>query len=177
LVTEQRKKTARWEDLNSVIGSANGAKFRDFALGMTLRTVIAFANEHLLKLRPRRSLMAVPDQNLEMQVIDHDMGDEVRSVASLSGGKGFLVSLALALGLASSGGNVAEVETLFIDEGFGTLDEGAMDAAVSVLDALRSMGKTIGVISHVERLQDILGTHVRVVPGGGGFSSVATKAR
>ena len=171
-ITKQRDTTAKWSNLDMLIGSANGSKFRDFAQGMTLRIVIAYANEHLKELRPRYSLMAIPDQNLEIQIIDHDLGDELRTIASLSGGEAFLVSLALALGLAASGGNAAKVETLFIDEGFGTLDDGTMDAAIAVLDALRATGKSIGVISHVERLQDVLGTQVKVTPTGGGISKI-----
>jgi exonuclease SbcC len=171
-IERQRASKNRWANLAQLIGSATGAKFRDFAQGVTLRIVLEYANEHLRDLRPRYSLMAVPGQSLEIQVVDHDMGDEVRTVSSLSGGETFLVSLALALGLAASGGSVAEVETLFIDEGFGALDEEAMEAAIAVLDTLRATGKTIGVISHVERLPDILGAHVRVTPAGGGLSTV-----
>jgi exonuclease SbcC len=169
---QQRASKDRWANLAQLIGSATGAKFRDFAQGVTLRIVLAYANEHLQDLRPRYSLMAVPGQSLEIQVVDHDMGDEVRTISSLSGGETFLVSLALALGLAASGGSVAEVETLFIDEGFGALDEEAMEAAIAVLDTLRATGKTIGVISHVDRLPDILGAHVKVTPAGGGLSTV-----
>ncbi len=171
-IERQRASKDRWANLAQLIGSATGAKFRDFAQGVTLRIVLEYANEHLRNLRPRYSLMAVPGQSLEIQVVDHDMGEEVRTVSSLSGGETFLVSLALALGLAASGGSVAEVETLFIDEGFGALDEEAMEAAIAVLDTLRATGKTIGVISHVERLPDILGAHVRVTPAGGGLSTV-----
>ena len=171
-IERQRASKDRWANLAQLIGSATGAKFRDFAQGVTLRIVLEYANEHLRELRPRYSLMAVPGQSLEIQVVDHEMGDEVRTVSSLSGGETFLVSLALALGLAASGGSVAEVETLFIDEGFGALDEEAMEAAIAVLDTLRATGKTIGVISHVERLPDILGAHVRVTPAGGGLSTV-----
>jgi exonuclease SbcC len=171
-IEKQRATESRWADLAKLIGSATGAKFRDYAQGITLKIVLEYANDHLRDLRPRYSLMAVPNQDLEIQVVDHDMGDEVRTVSSLSGGETFLVSLALALGLSASGGSVAEVETLFIDEGFGALDEEAMEDAIAVLDTLRATGKTIGVISHVERLPDILGAHVRVTPAGGGLSTV-----
>ena len=171
-IEEQRARTERWSNLEQLIGSASGAKFRDFAQGLTLRMVLEYANQQLQELRPRYTLMAIPDQNLEMQIVDHDMGDEARPVSSLSGGETFLVSLALALGLAASGGGVAEVESLFIDEGFGALDEGTVGVAIATLDALQASGRTIGVVSHIDSLPDRLGVYVKVTPQGGGRSKV-----
>ena len=171
-IEQQRAQSERWGDLDQLIGSAKGTKFREFAQGLTLRIVIEYANQQLHELRPRYSLMAVPRQNLEMQIVDHDMGDEVRTVSSLSGGESFLVSLALALGLAASGGTVAEVETLFIDEGFGALDDDTVGGAIATLDALQATGRTIGVISHLDGLADRLGVNVKVSPVGGGLSKV-----
>ncbi|MBN4050425.1 chromosome segregation protein SMC, partial [Desulfobulbus sp. AH-315-M07] len=118
------------------------------------------------------SLEAVAHQDLEVQVVDHDMGDERRAISSLSGGETFLVSLALALGLAESSGGVTQVESLFIDEGFGTLDGDTLGVAINALEALQASGRTIGIISHVEGISDVLGGQVKVSPVGGGRSKV-----
>jgi|FLOH01.1.fsa_nt_gi DNA repair protein SbcC/Rad50 len=168
--------STRWNDLSSLIGQSSGSKFRDYAQGLTLRIVLAFANEQLRQLRPRYQLMAVPDSNLDMQIIDHDMGDEVRAVSSLSGGESFLVSLALALGLAESTGKSTAVESLFIDEGFGTLDSDTLEVAISTLDSLQASGRMVGVISHVESLSDRLGVQVLVTKIGGGRSTVQVRS-
>ena len=103
----------------------------------------------------------MPRSDLELQVVDGDMGDEVRSVYSLSGGESFLVSLALALGLASLSSHATQVESLFIDEGFGTLDQETLDVAIASLDTLQSLGRKVGVISHVPTLVERIGTQVR----------------
>jgi exonuclease SbcC len=100
------------------------------------------------------------------------MGDEVRSVHSLSGGESFLVSLALALGLASLASERVQVESLFIDEGFGALDAEALDMAIASLDTLYSLGRQVGVISHVPTLVERIGIQVRVEAQGGGRSRV-----
>ena len=161
-----------WNDLDGLIGQASGSKFRDYAQGLTLRIVLNFANEQLRQLRPRYELMAVPDCNLDMQIIDHDMADEVRAISSLSGGETFLVSLALALGLAESTGKAKAVGSLFIDEGFGTLDGETLEIAIATLDSLQATGRTIGVISHVDGLADRLGVRVNVSKVGAGRSVV-----
>lgn len=109
-----------------------------------------------------------------MQVIDREMGDEVRGVGSLSGGERFLVSLALALGLASMSGERALVESLFIDEGFGALDAESLDIAISALEALQATGRKVGVISHVQAMVDRIAVQVRVTKAGGGRSVVET---
>ena len=91
---------------------------------------------------------------------------------TLSGGESFLVSLALALGLSDMAGRYAEIHSLFIDEGFGALDENALDVALQALENLQSTGKTIGLISHVKELKDRIGVQVRVEKRGGGQSVV-----
>ncbi|MEZ4330034.1 MAG: SbcC/MukB-like Walker B domain-containing protein, partial [Polyangiales bacterium] len=171
----QRAQAERWERLNQLVGQADGARFRDFAQGLTLKIVLEHANQRLRELRPRYRLAVVPGSNLDIQVVDKDMGDEVRSIASLSGGETFLVSLALALGLSESTG-ASSVETLFIDEGFGTLDSEAFEVAMSTLDALQASGCIIGVISHVEGLADRVGVRAEVQPQGGGLSRVRVVA-
>ena len=158
--------------LGEVIGSHDGKLFRSFAQSLTLDGLLAVANAHLEELAPRYQLERVPRHDLELQVIDRDLGAEVRSVQSLSGGESFLVSLALALGLSSMSAHDVRVRTLLIDEGFGTLDPATLDSALSVLDALQSTGRQVGVISHVPALVERVGAHVRVVQRGGGRSEV-----
>jgi exonuclease SbcC len=158
--------------LGDVIGSHDGKLFRSFAQSLTLDGLLAVANEHLEELAPRYQLERVPRHDLELQVIDRDLGAEVRSIQSLSGGESFLVSLALALGLSSMSAHDVRVRTLLIDEGFGTLDPATLDSALSVLDALQATGRQVGVISHVPALVERVGAHVRVVQRGGGRSEV-----
>ncbi|HEY5927812.1 MAG TPA: SbcC/MukB-like Walker B domain-containing protein, partial [Kofleriaceae bacterium] len=158
--------------LGEVIGSHDGKLFRSFAQSLTLDGLLAVANSHLEELAPRYQLERVPKHDLELQVIDRDLGNEVRSVQSLSGGESFLVSLALALGLSSMSAHDVRVRTLLIDEGFGTLDPATLDSALAVLDALQATGRQVGVISHVPALVERVGAHVRVSPKGGGRSEV-----
>jgi len=158
--------------LGAVIGSHDGKLFRSYAQSLTLDGLLAVANAHLEELAPRYQLERVPRHDLELQVIDRDLGAEVRSVQSLSGGESFLVSLALALGLSSMSAHDVRVRTLLIDEGFGTLDPATLDSALSVLDALQATGRQVGVISHVPALVERVGAHVRVVQRGGGRSEV-----
>jgi exonuclease SbcC len=158
--------------LGQVIGSHDGKLFRSFAQSLTLDGLLAVANSHLEELAPRYQLERVPKHDLELQVIDRDLGNEIRSVQSLSGGESFLVSLALALGLSSMSAHDVRVRTLLIDEGFGTLDPATLDSALAVLDALQATGRQVGVISHVSALVERVGAHVRVSPRGGGRSEV-----
>ncbi|NVB83893.1 MAG: hypothetical protein HOV81_36295, partial [Kofleriaceae bacterium] len=158
--------------LGQVIGSHDGKLFRSFAQSLTLDGLLAVANSHLEELAPRYQLERVPKHDLELQVIDRDLGDEIRSVQTLSGGESFLVSLALALGLSSMSAHDVRVRTLLIDEGFGTLDPATLDTALAVLDALQATGRQVGVISHVPALVERVGAHVRVSPKGGGRSEV-----
>jgi exonuclease SbcC len=158
--------------LGEVIGSHDGKRFRAFAQSLTLDGLLALANGHLDELAPRYQLERVPGHDLELQVIDRELGDEVRSVQSLSGGESFLASLALALGLSSMSAHDVRVRTLLIDEGFGTLDPSTLDSALSVLDALQARGRQVGVISHVPQLVERVGACVRVIQRGGGRSEV-----
>jgi DNA repair protein SbcC/Rad50 len=164
----------RWKTISDLIGSADGAKFRSFAQGLTLDHLIVLANRHLADLTPRYMLERSPGGDLDLQVLDRDMGDEVRGVGNLSGGERFLVSLALALGLAGMSGHHALVESLFIDEGFGALDAHSLDIAISALEVLHASGRKVGVISHVQAMVDRIGVQVRVTKIGGGLSRVET---
>ncbi|WAK03470.1 AAA family ATPase [Methylobacter sp. YRD-M1] len=162
----------QWESLNELIGSKSGAKFRSFAQSLTLEALLAHSNRHLEDFARRYRLQRVPGSELELQIIDRDMADDVRSVHSLSGGESFLVSLALALGLASLSSNKTQVESLFIDEGFGSLDPETLDIAIASLDTLQALGRKVGIISHVPILVERIGARVVVEKQGGGKSRV-----
>ncbi|MFA5016187.1 MAG: SbcC/MukB-like Walker B domain-containing protein, partial [Methylobacter sp.] len=168
----QQDRWVQWESLNELIGSKSGAKFRTFAQSLTLEALLAHSNQHLEDFAKRYALQRVPGSDLELQIIDRDMADDVRSVHSLSGGESFLVSLALALGLASLSSNKTQVESLFIDEGFGSLDPETLDIAIASLDTLQALGRKVGVISHVPILVERIGAKVVVEKQGGGRSSV-----
>ncbi|WP_225408731.1 AAA family ATPase [Stigmatella hybrida] len=177
LVLEERRRAAGvWKTLHELIGSSDGKKFKVFAQSLTLDALLLHANAHLQDLARRYKLMRVPGHDLDLQVVDQDMGDEVRALASLSGGESFLVSLALALGLASLSSETAQVETLFIDEGFGTLDPETLEVALATLDALQATGRQVGIISHVSGLAERIGVQVRVVKQGGGRSRLVVEA-
>jgi DNA repair protein SbcC/Rad50 len=170
---ERREKAQVWNQLDELIGAADGAKFRRFAQSLTLTHLLHLANRHLADLHPRYELQPAPGGDLALQVIDHNMADEVRGVHNLSGGERFLVSLALALGLASMSSNCGiTVESLFIDEGFGALDSTNLAMAVSVLEQLQATGRRVGVISHVDELKERIAVKVEVTPVGGGRSMV-----
>jgi exonuclease SbcC len=171
---ERLRSEARvWERLRDLIGSADGKKFRLYAQSLTLDALLSLANVHLQELRPRYRLERVPGEDaLELQVIDRDMAHEVRSTQSLSGGETFLVSLALALALSSFASNKRLIRSLFIDEGFGTLDPQTLEDAIGTLDALQATGRQVGLISHVPGLGERLGVQVRITPVGGGRSEM-----
>ncbi|OKZ29003.1 AAA family ATPase [Parabacteroides sp. merdae-related_45_40] len=162
----RRTESERWAKLNELAGSADGAKFRRIAQGYTLDILLNYANVQLRELTRRYRLERVPE-TLALQVIDRDMCDEVRTVHSLSGGESFLVSLALALGLSSLSSNRMRVESLFIDEGFGSLD-----AEMDALESLRTQGRKIGVISHVQEMTERIPVRVQVSRVGNGKSVV-----
>ncbi|GAA4052800.1 AAA family ATPase [Hymenobacter glaciei] len=168
----RQQEEQRWQDLNEQIGSARGDKFSQFAQGLTLTHLARLANLRLRQLTGRYTILKTPNRNLELQIVDHDQADTVRPMASLSGGESFLVSLALALGLSELAGHKARIESLFIDEGFGTLDPDALNTALDALERLQHSGKMIGIISHVSDLKERIGTQIRVRPGAGGNSSV-----
>lgn len=168
----QARTTALWGRVSDLIGSADGSKFRRFAQGLTLDALLVQANHQLEALAPRYRLERVPGEDLELQVVDRHMGDEVRAIPSLSGGETFLASLALALGLATLSAATTPVRSLFIDEGFGTLDRQTLETVMAALDALQAQGRQVGIISHVEGLAEQVGVQVRVERVGGGRSRV-----
>lgn len=163
----RRTESERWAKLNELAGSADGAKFRRIAQGYTLDILLNYANVQLRELTRRYRLERVPE-TLALQVIDRDMCDEVRTVHSLSGGESFLVSLALALGLSSLSSNRMRVESLFIDEGFGSLDAETLRVAMDALESLRTQGRKIGVISHVQEMTERIPVRICVNRAGNG---------
>lgn len=162
-----------WDEINEAIGSKSGDKFRRFAQSMTLEHLIVLANQRLMYFTSRYVLEKSSEvDGLGIHVIDRDLGDERRSTRSLSGGERFLVSLALALALAGLEGRNSFIDTLFIDEGFGSLDGATLDIAIDALENLQGQGRRVGVISHVEALQQRIATKICVERRGGGRSVV-----
>ncbi|AOS83624.1 exonuclease SbcC [Chlorobaculum limnaeum] len=171
-VEAQRAECRRWEMLHNLIGSADGKKFRNFAQGITFEIMITHANKQLSRMTDRYVLLHDPAGALELSVIDQWQAGEVRSTRNLSGGESFIVSLALALGLSQMSSRNVRVDSLFLDEGFGTLDEEALETALKTLGSLQQSGKLIGIISHVPALRDRIATHIKVTPQSGGRSAI-----
>jgi len=169
-IDARKKECARWDDLHSLIGSADGKKFRNFAQGLTFEMMTAHANRQLRKMTDRYLLIRDAGQPLELNVIDNYQAGEIRSTKNLSGGESFIVSLALALGLSQMASRNVRVDSLFLDEGFGTLDEDALETALETLAGLQQEGNLIGVISHVAALKERIGAQIQVIPVTGGRS-------
>ena len=169
-IEAQKKECVRWDELHQLIGSADGKKFRNFAQGLTFEMMTAHANRQLRKMTDRYLLIRDATQPLELNVIDNYQAGEIRSTKNLSGGESFIVSLALALGLSQMASRNVRVDSLFLDEGFGTLDEDALETALETLAGLRQDGKLIGVISHVAALKERIGAQIQVIPEAGGRS-------
>lgn len=170
-ITTQAAITENWSKLNEIIGSADGKKFRQIAQEYTLDVLLGYANIHLQALTSRYKMERIP-ASLGLQVVDQDMGDEVRTVYSLSGGESFLVSLALALGLASLSSSRMKVESLFIDEGFGSLDPTTLNIAMDALERLHNQGRKVGVISHVQEMTERIPVQIKVSKQQSGKSKV-----
>jgi exonuclease SbcC len=165
---------AEWTALNRLVGQSDGQKFARYAQGITLKALAQAANRQLERLSGRYRLAASRDEELEFVVLDRYRGERERSTRNLSGGESFLVSLALALGLAEFSRGQVRVQTLFLDEGFGTLDRQAMETAVAALLALPpDSGSLVGIISHVEELKERIKTSISVTPHAGGPSTLA----
>ena len=160
-----------WERLNELYGSADGQKFRRIAQGYTLDRLLLYANLHLRGLSSRYTLQRV-SRSLALQVADNDMLGEIRSVHTLSGGESFLISLALALGLSSLSSYRMNIESLFIDEGFGSLDADTQRTAMEALEHLQIQGRKIGVISHVAEMTERIPVQVQVERVSNGCSRV-----
>jgi exonuclease SbcC len=164
----------RWARLEALIGSASGDKFRKIAQAYNLDLLVHHANVQLRQL-VRRYRLKRGGSMLGLLVLDTEMGDELRSVHSLSGGETFLVSLALALGLASMASSTLKIESLFIDEGFGSLDPESLQLAMDALDGLQAQGRKVAVISHVQEMHERIPVQIQVKRQGNGLSTVEVK--
>lgn len=171
-IKKQEETNAIWAQLDSLIGSSKGEKYRNFVQGLTLDLVLHHANQILSKMNDRYLLTFDGDSDtaLEILVTDLHQGDAVRSTKNLSGGESFIISLALALGLSQINSKNVQIESLFLDEGFGTLDETALDLALNTLFELQQSGKSIGIISHVPSLKERIDTQIIVEKHAGGNS-------
>ena len=169
---QQLQITERYRRLHVLIGSSDGKKFRNFAQGLTFELVVKHANQQLRLMSDRYLLIRDNNAPLELNVIDNYQGGETRTTKNLSGGESFVISLALALGLSKLSSNKVQVDSLFLDEGFGTLDEDSLQTALDALDSLQRDGKLIGVISHVGALKDRISLQIQVEPLSGGVSRI-----
>ena len=172
-VAQQQDKAALWGRMDALIGGSDGKRYREFVQGLTFEHLVDLANIALEKLTDRYTLTSDADSPLTVNVVDHYQAEVVRSSQNLSGGETFIVSLALALGLSRLAGKNVRVESLFLDEGFGTLDEAALDNALSMLAGLKSEGKIIGLISHVGQIRERIPAQIEVTPQKGGVSRLS----
>ena len=171
-IAHQKDTLQVWRQLNELIGSSSGKKYRTFAQGLTFDIMVTHANAQLHKMSDRYLLARDDNSPLELNVIDNYQGGERRSTKNLSGGEGFIISLALALGLSQMASHNIRVDSLFLDEGFGTLDDESLDIALDTLTSLQQEGKLIGVISHVQALKERILTQIQVQKLSGGFSQI-----
>ena len=171
-IEAQKTECRRWENLHELIGSADGKKYRNFAQGLTFEMMIGHANRQLQKMTDRYLLVRDYTQPLELDVVDNYQAGKIRSTKNLSGGESFIVSLSLALGLSHMASKNVRVDSLFLDEGFGTLDEETLETALETLACLQQEGKLIGVISHVSALKERISTQIQVTPQSGGRSQI-----
>ena len=164
-----------WQRLNAIIGSSDGKLFREIAQCYTFEVLVGYANRHLRDLTTRYRLRCKPG-TLMLEIVDHDMLDEVRSVTSLSGGETFIVSLGLALGLSSLRSGEMQISSLFIDEGFGNLDSNSLDLVINALANLQSsQGRKVGIISHTDQVRHRITPQIRLVKCAGAKSRIEVK--
>lgn len=173
LLAQQKKEYGYWAQLHTLIGSADGKKFRNFAQGLTFELMVHHANQTLDKMSDRYLLRRSPEEPLELTVIDAYQAGEIRSTANLSGGETFIISLALALGLSSMASQKVQIDSLFLDEGFGTLDEESLEVALETLSTLQQRGKIIGIISHVPLLKERIDVQLHLSAGLDGRSTIS----
>ncbi len=169
-VDAQQAVTVGWDKLRVLIGSADGKKFRNFAQGLTFEIMVNHANQQLIEMNGRYLLQRDREEPLNLCVQDNWQGGEIRSVTNLSGGESFIISLALALGLSKMASRNTRIDSFFLDEGFGTLDEETLNTAIETLSGLHEEGKLIGVISHIPLVKERIATQIEVIKGKGGVS-------
>jgi len=161
-----------WSRIRELIGSHDGGKFRRYAQSISLDILTRHANRHLAKLSDRYRICRDASETLNLEIEDIDQAGVRRPMASLSGGESFLASLALALGLSDIAGRTVRIDSLFIDEGFGSLDPETLEVAISALESLRQDHKTVGIISHVGLLKERISTQIVVEKVAGGVSRI-----
>ena len=171
-LAQDRKNFAVWRRLKELIGSHDGAKFRKHAQSISLDILTRHANKHLVKLSDRYRIRRDLTGELNLEIEDLHQAGAKRPMASLSGGESFLASLALALGLSDLAGRTVRIDSLFIDEGFGSLDPDSLEVAIATLESLQQDHKTVGVISHVDLLKERIGTQIVVEKQPGGISEI-----
>ncbi len=169
----QNKEYLRWHNLRELIGSSDGKKYRSFAQGLTFDNMIYYANKQLKKMSNRYCLTRNVEEPLELQVYDNYQAGEIRSTKNLSGGESFIVSLSLALGLSQMASHKIKVDSLFLDEGFGTLDEDSLSVALDTLSNLKQSGKLIGIISHISSLKERISSQIQVTSNHNGTSEIS----
>ena len=169
---EQAQIAQEWEELNQLIGSPNGDKYRHHVQRLTLQQLIKHANRHLKRLNHRYLLAIKEEDALELEIEDHAFEHQRRAIPTLSGGESFVVSLALALGLLDLKSHDVQINTLFLDEGFESLDEESLQEVLHALSTLETQGKTIGIVSHTPLLQTTIETQIRVEKQGDGISQI-----
>ncbi|MBE9468419.1 MAG: AAA family ATPase [Bacteroidetes bacterium] len=164
-----------WRELFKIIGNSKDA-FNVYVQRLTLKHLLDLANVHLYKLNRRYSLKMEeyykPKEELNFNLIDHYQTDQARLVDTSSGGEKFIISLALALGLSDLASKNVKIDSLFIDEGLGTLDQNTLETVISTLETFQSQGKMIGIISHVENLKERISTQIQVIKKSNGVSVV-----
>lgn len=172
---DKKTHTRRWEILNQLIGDSNGKKFNDFAQDLSLTQLLKLANHRMKDLSDRYILdKPVDGEDDSLVAIDEHMGGQRRSVKTLSGGETFILSLSMALALSDLASKNVEINSLFIDEGFGTLDPETLDQTLDTLEKLQAeTSKTIGIISHVDSLKERIATQIRLQRNGQGYSSLS----
>lgn len=176
-LSHRKAKVRRWELLNQLIGDATGKKFNDFAQDLSLSQLLRHANVRLRDLSDRYRIdKPLADEDDSLVAIDEHMGGQRRSVKTLSGGETFILSLSMALALSDLASKNVEINSLFIDEGFGTLDPETLDQTLDTLEKLQAeSSKTIGIISHVDSLKERIATQIRLQRNGQGYSTLEIK--
>ena len=171
-IEKQEIDSLKWSKIKNLIGSADGKTYRRFVQGLTLEKLVRLANRHLIKLNNRYKIERSENRELEIEIVDCWQANTIRPSSTLSGGESFLVSLALSLGLSELVGNKVVIDSLFLDEGFGTLDPNTLETVLSALETLQSTGKLIGIISHIEAIRERISVQIKVKKLAGGRSII-----
>ena len=177
-IAEKEKQTRRWRMLNELVGDRTGNKFNDFAQDLSLSRLINLANIRLKDLSDRYLIdKPTEEEDDGLVAIDEHMGGQRRSVKTLSGGETFILSLSMALALSDLASKNVEINSLFIDEGFGTLDPETLDQTLDTLEKLQAeSSKTIGIISHVDSLKERIATQIKLTRNGQGYSTLKVES-